>query len=50
MKFMQRANKVLFFVGLSLPLIALVMMSWLVHRTSGNFRNRSTRWRTPTRS
>jgi len=37
MKFMQRANKVLFFSGLSLPLLALVMMSWLVHRTSGQF-------------
>jgi CHASE3 domain sensor protein len=39
MKFMQRANKVLFFVGLSLPLIALVLMSWLVHRTSGQFQD-----------
>lgn len=37
MKFMQRANKVLFFIGLSLPLIALVVMSWLVHKTSGQF-------------
>jgi CHASE3 domain sensor protein len=37
MKFMQRANKVLFFVGLSLPLIALLVMSWLVHQTSGQF-------------
>jgi CHASE3 domain sensor protein len=37
MKFMQRANKILFFAGLSLPLIALVVMSWLVHRTSGQF-------------
>jgi len=39
MKFMQRANKVLFFIGLSLPLIALVLMSWLVHRTSGQFQD-----------
>ena len=37
MKLTQHANKILFFVGLSLPLIALVMMSWLVHRTSGQF-------------
>jgi CHASE3 domain sensor protein len=37
MKFMQRTNKILFFAGLSLPLIALVVMSWLVHRTSGQY-------------
>ena len=37
MQFMQRANKILFFAGLSLPLCALVVMSWLVHRTSGQF-------------
>ena len=37
MKFMQRANKILFFAGLSLPLLALLVMSWLVHRTSGQF-------------
>jgi CHASE3 domain sensor protein len=36
---MQRANKVLFFVGLSLPLVALVAMSWLVHQTSGQFQD-----------
>jgi CHASE3 domain sensor protein len=39
MKFMQRANKVLFFIGLSLPLIALLVMSWLVHQTSGQFQD-----------
>ena len=39
MNFMQRANKVLFFIGLSLPLIALVLMSWLVHQTSGQFQD-----------
>src|ERR1700690_796136 len=39
MKYMQFANKVLFFAGLSLPLIALVLMSWLVHRTSGQFQD-----------
>src|SRR5208283_4883658 len=39
MQFMQRANKILFFIGLSLPLIALVVMSWLVHQTTGQFRD-----------
>ena len=39
MKFMQRANKILFFAGLSLPLVALVVMSWLVHRTTGQFQD-----------
>jgi len=39
MKFMQRTNKILFFAGLSLPLIALVVMSWLVHRTTGQFQD-----------
>ena len=39
MQFMQRANKVLFFIGLSLPLVALVLMSWLVHRTTGQFQD-----------
>ena len=37
MKFTPRTNKILFFIGLSLPLIALVMMSWQVHRTTGQF-------------
>ena len=39
MQFMQRANKVLFVIGLSLPLVALVLMSWLVHRTTGQFQD-----------
>jgi CHASE3 domain sensor protein len=39
MKPTQRINKVLFFLGLSLPLLALVMMSWLVHQTTGQFRD-----------
>ena len=39
MKLTPKANKVLFFVGLSLPLVALVTMSWLVHHTTGEFRN-----------
>jgi CHASE3 domain sensor protein len=39
MKFMHRANKILFFAGLSLPLVALAVMSWLVHRTTGQFQD-----------
>jgi CHASE3 domain sensor protein len=39
MKPTQRTNKVLFHLGLSLPLLALVMMSWLVHQTTGQFRD-----------
>jgi CHASE3 domain sensor protein len=39
MKPTQRINKVLFYLGLSLPLLALVMMSWLVHQTTGQFRD-----------
>jgi CHASE3 domain sensor protein len=38
MKPTQRTNKVLFFLGLSLLLLALVIMSWLVHQTTGQFR------------
>ncbi len=38
MKPTQRTNKVLFFLGLSLPLLALVLMSWLVHQTTMEFR------------
>ena len=38
MKPTQRTHKVLFYLGLSLPLLALVMMSWLVHQTTGQFR------------
>ena len=39
MKPTQRINKILFFLGLSLPLLALVVMSWLVHQTTGQFRD-----------
>jgi len=39
MEFMQRVNKILFFVGLSLPLVALAVMTWLVHRTTGQFQD-----------
>ena len=39
MKPTQRTNKILFYLGLSLPLMALVMMSWLVHETTMQFRD-----------
>ena len=32
MKPTYRINKVLFFLGLSLPLLALVVMGWLAHQ------------------
>ena len=39
MKPIQRANKVLYFVGMCFPLPALIVMSWLVHQTTGQFRD-----------
>jgi CHASE3 domain sensor protein len=39
MKPIQRANKVLFFVGVCFPLLALIVMSWLVHQTSEQVRD-----------
>ena len=39
MKPSPRANKVLFFVGICFPLLALIVMSWLVHQTTGQFRD-----------
>ena len=39
MKPSQRANKVLYFVGMCFPLPALIVMSWLVHQTTGQFRD-----------
>jgi CHASE3 domain sensor protein len=39
MKPSQRVNKVLFFVGVCIPLLALIVMSWLVHQTSEQFRD-----------
>jgi CHASE3 domain sensor protein len=39
MKPSQRANKVLFFVGICFPLLALIVMSWLVHQTTGQSRD-----------
>jgi CHASE3 domain sensor protein len=37
MKTNQTANKILFFLGLSLPLLALLTIGWLVRETSGRF-------------
>ena len=39
MKPNQRANKVLYFVGMCFPLLALIVMSWLVHQTSEQSRD-----------
>jgi CHASE3 domain sensor protein len=39
MKPSPRASKVLFFVGMCIPLLALIVMSWLVHQTSEQFRD-----------
>jgi CHASE3 domain sensor protein len=39
MKPIQRANKVLFFVGVCFPLLALIIMSWLVHQTTEQVRD-----------
>jgi CHASE3 domain sensor protein len=47
MKPTQRTHKVLFYLGLSLPLLALVLMSWLVHQTTMEVRE-SFNWVTHT--
>ncbi|HTX22830.1 MAG TPA: CHASE3 domain-containing protein [Candidatus Aquilonibacter sp.] len=39
MKLTWKANKVLFFLGLSLPLLALLTIGWLVSNTSSEFRD-----------
>lgn len=39
MKAIRNANKILFFLGLSLPLLALVTIGWLVRDTSGRFQD-----------
>jgi CHASE3 domain sensor protein len=39
MKPSQRASKILFFVGMCIPLLALIVMSWLVHKTGEQFRD-----------
>jgi len=33
----QRTKKILFWLGISLPMLALVAMTWLVHQTGGQF-------------
>jgi CHASE3 domain sensor protein len=35
----QKTKKILFWLGLSLPMVALLAMTWLVHQTSGQFNN-----------
>jgi CHASE3 domain sensor protein len=35
----QKTKKLLFWLGLSLPMLALVAMTWLVHQTGGQFNN-----------
>ncbi len=35
----QKTKKALFWLGLSLPMIALLAMTWLVHQTGGQFNN-----------
>jgi len=35
----QKTKKILFWFGLSLPMVALLAMTWLVHQTSGQFNN-----------
>jgi len=38
MKLTPKTNRILFFLGLSLPLLALLTIGWLVNKTSGQFR------------
>jgi hypothetical protein len=35
----QKTKKILFWLGLSLPMVALLAMTWLVHQTGGQFNN-----------
>jgi hypothetical protein len=35
----QKTKKILFWFGLSLPMVALLAMTWLVHQTGGQFNN-----------
>jgi CHASE3 domain sensor protein len=39
MKPSPRASKILFFMGMCISLLALIVMSWLVHQTSEQFRD-----------
>jgi CHASE3 domain sensor protein len=35
----QKTKRVLFWLGLSLPMVALIAMTWLVHKSGGEFNN-----------
>src|SRR5580658_9892136 len=35
----QKTKRVFFWVGLSLPMVALIAMTWLVHKQGGQFNN-----------
>src|ERR1700749_4107592 len=35
----QKTKRVLFWLGLSLPMVALIAMTWLVHQAGGQFNN-----------
>jgi CHASE3 domain sensor protein len=35
----QKTKRTLFWIGLSLPMVALIAMTWLVHQTGGQFNN-----------
>ena len=35
----QKTKRVLFWLGLSLPMVALIAMTWLVHQSGGQFNN-----------
>src|ERR1700722_16660711 len=39
MKLIQHTNKILFWLGLSLPMFALVVIGWIVHQTGGQFKD-----------
>lgn len=39
----HRTNKILFWLGMSLPTVALVAMTWLIHQSNGEFQD-SFRW------
>src|SRR5580698_2629720 len=35
----QKTKRTLFWIGLSLPMVALIAMTWLVHQAGGQFNN-----------
>lgn len=39
MKLLPRTNRILFFMGLSLPLLALLLIGWLVNQTSTQYKD-----------